>query len=126
MLAYYEICTKSWDHHTAGNENQAHAPYANAGNLWVAYDDEESIRFKIEQLVNALGLNGITFWALDFDDFSGLCASGEKFPLLRSAKWAMKGDFLDFEEVHFCNPPLLWLMDSIVKIHLIAPIVSID
>ena len=31
VLAYYEICTKEWEHQTAGNENNAHSPYASAG-----------------------------------------------------------------------------------------------
>ena len=46
------------------------APYAHGDGDWVAYDNERSIRAKV-QLAKQYGLGGIMNWALDIDDFKG-------------------------------------------------------
>lgn len=82
FLAFYEICdmlkqgaSYYWD------EEQA-VPYAVAGDQWVGFDDELSIRNKVKW-INEQGYAGAMVWALDMDDFRGNCAR-KKYPLLRA------------------------------------------
>jgi hypothetical protein len=89
VLAYYEICARNWTNVTLWKNSLALTPYASEGNLWVGYDDMGSMRYKVEKIVLEMNLNGITFWALDWDDFAGkMCKSG-KFPLLNEVKKAL-------------------------------------
>jgi len=70
-LAYYEIVqqllanslTRGWDAGTL-------TPYAYGLNngVWVSYDDEQSIGYKISYLLQ-MGLGGAMFWAIDNDAF---------------------------------------------------------
>lgn len=82
FLAFYEICdmlkqgaTYYWD------EEQA-VPYAVHGDQWVGFDDELSIRNKVKWL-NEQGYAGAMVWALDMDDFKGVCTP-KKYPLIRA------------------------------------------
>lgn len=82
FLAFYEICdmlkqgaSYYWD------EEQA-VPYAVHGDQWVGFDDELSIRNKVKWL-NEQGYAGAMVWALDMDDFKGVCTP-KKYPLLRA------------------------------------------
>lgn len=82
FLAFYEICdmlkqgaTYYWD------EEQA-VPYAVQGDQWVGFDDELSIRNKVKWL-NEQGYAGAMVWALDMDDFKGVCTP-KKYPLIRA------------------------------------------
>merc|ERR1712106_520477 len=69
FLAYYEI----------------QAPYAHGDGDWVAYDNERSIRAKV-QLAKQYGLGGIMNWAIDIDDFKGQFCGQGPYPLLNAAK----------------------------------------
>lgn len=85
IMSYYEICDKKWDRQTDHGVSKTLTPYASKDKLWVGYDDEESINYKILNVVKKLDLNGITFWALDWDDFEGESCRRGKFPLLNAA-----------------------------------------
>lgn len=85
VLAYYEICLIKWLHMTSQNESACGNPYASIDDMWVAYEDPSSITYKIRTLTQKLNLNGISFWALDFDDFSGQNCGLGKYPLLSTA-----------------------------------------
>ena len=85
VLSYYEIGLESWSSRTSFSESACGTPYASLKNTWVAYEDTESIRHKIQYLVKCKGLNGISMWSLDFDDFKGYGGTHEKYPLLRAA-----------------------------------------
>ena len=90
ILSYYEICSTQWEHQTSGQDSSCGTPYASNGQQWVAYDDVESVKEKVRTLVNRLGLNGVSFWALDFDDFRGeFCEQREPYPLINAALNAM-------------------------------------
>ena len=55
-------------------------PYAYKGNQWVSFDDRDSLRAKT-RWIRERGLGGGMIWALDLDDFNGVCSQG-KYPLL--------------------------------------------
>ncbi|XP_060065371.1 probable endochitinase [Ylistrum balloti] len=81
ILAYYEICKMipgAQKHIIQGEE----VPYIVKGDQWVGYDDEESLRKKVD-FVKQEQYGGVMVWSLDMDDFSGSCGEG-KYPLLHA------------------------------------------
>jgi len=90
VLSYYEICLVPWTSKTLYYESGCGVPYSSVFDTWIAYEDPFSIRHKIKTLVNCRGLNGISFWALDFDDFSGNNCRQGRYPLLSAAVDEMK------------------------------------
>lgn len=55
--------------------------------LWVSYEDPDSAANKANY-VRAKGLGGLSLFDLSYDDFRGLC-TGDKYPLLRAAKYRL-------------------------------------
>ena len=64
------------------------APYAVKGDVWIGYDDEESIRLKSQYILD-LDLGGAMFWSVETDDFHGKC--GPKFTLILAAAEELNG-----------------------------------
>jgi chitinase len=58
------------------------------GNLWAGYDDEASLRVKVD-FVKANKLGGAMIWALDLDDFNGQSCGKGAYPLLRTINAAL-------------------------------------
>lgn len=100
-MSYYEVCdflhepntTLVWD-------NEQQVPFAYRGNQWVGFDDERSLRTKVNWLKTE-GFGGIMVWSVDLDDFRGYCGTG-KYPLIKAmrkemegylVKWTYKGPF---------------------------------
>merc|ERR1711881_763990 len=66
-------------------------PYVVYNDIWYGYDDEESIKLKVEFLKSRKLVGGMV-WALDLDDFQGKFASdGKPFPLIRTITEGLKG-----------------------------------
>ncbi|XP_055000672.1 chitinase-3-like protein 1 [Sorex araneus] len=87
MLAYYEICDFLQGATVRRLDQQV--PYATKGNQWVGYDDQESVRKKVQYLKNKQ-LGGAAVWALDLDDFGGqFCGQSVRFPLVGAIKDAL-------------------------------------
>nr|XP_037268022.1 chitinase-3-like protein 1 isoform X2 [Rhipicephalus microplus] len=66
------------------------APVAVKGNLWIGYDDAQSLTAKV-LFARSLGLAGAMVWSIETDDFSGTCG-GAKNPLLRAIRDALRSN----------------------------------
>ncbi|XP_033630916.1 chitotriosidase-1-like [Asterias rubens] len=87
FLSYYEICTQLNDGRlTSVWDNERLVPYAYYENQWVGYDDEASLRIKVDYLKEKK-LGGAMVWAIDMDDFNGIC--GERWPLMKAINSAL-------------------------------------
>ena len=85
FLAFYEICKLEMKERVCTGNSQINAPYGATASYAIGYDDEESIRYKVENIMKGRNLGGYMFWAMDLDDFGGNCG-GRKFPLMNMAK----------------------------------------
>lgn len=84
-LAYYEICELLSKGASTHYINDQHVPYLVSGKQWVGYDNDRSLREKV-QYVKSHGFGGAMVWALDLDDFKGhFCGKGH-YPLLSAIK----------------------------------------
>ncbi|XP_054159855.1 uncharacterized protein LOC128958065 [Oppia nitens] len=80
FIAYYEICAnilqKGWakrtDSYVLRGNPLITGPYSYTSNQWVGYDDRDHIIQKTDFIKNN-NLGGAMIWALDLDDFNGIC-----------------------------------------------------
>ncbi|CAH3021186.1 unnamed protein product, partial [Porites evermanni] len=87
FLAYYEICKMGL---TIVTENAVKAPYGYNSRGWVGFDDQQSLKYKIAEVIKKKNLMGAMFWALDLDDFSGKHCGQGTYPLINSVKKALE------------------------------------
>lgn len=102
FLAYYEICSliqdKNW---TKKFDDFGKCPFAYCEDQWIGYDDSYSIAIKMD-FIREKGYGGGMIWAMDMDDFRGVC--GKKNILLKVMNEKLKGylvapDYLNEIEV---------------------------
>ncbi|CAG2250392.1 E3.2.1.14 [Mytilus edulis] len=85
VLAYYEICSKiQTENWTEVWLDKQQVPYAYHGNQWVGFDNLRSIEIKVNYII-ANDLGGAMVWAIDLDDFNGICGNGA-YPLTSKMK----------------------------------------
>jgi len=91
---YNEVCEKfasdsGW---TIVRDPFYQVPYAYKGNLWIGYDDHESMIAKAEYAVS-MNLGGAMVWSMETDDFRGTC-DGTPFPLIKTIVEAINGQIV--------------------------------
>lgn len=81
FMSYYEVCDfLKKDNTTLVWDNEQQVPFAYRDDQWVGFDDERSLKMKMDWLKED-GYGGIMIWSIDMDDFRGQCGSG-KYPLI--------------------------------------------
>jgi len=83
FLSYYEICDllKNGAARTVYDNDQK-SPYTILGDLWVGYDNIQSITEKVDY-VKGNGYSGWMTWVMDLDDFTGLHCGAGTYPLIK-------------------------------------------
>ncbi|KAK2140675.1 hypothetical protein LSH36_1280g00106 [Paralvinella palmiformis] len=79
-LSFYEVCDLLKKGATLYWFEEQQVPYAVAGNQWIGFDNEDSLKIKVQWLKER-GFGGVMVWALDLDDFTGSCGRGN-YPLM--------------------------------------------
>lgn len=79
-------------------DDEMKVPFAVAGDQWIGFDDERSIRNKMHWLKNN-SYGGAMVWTVDMDDFTGnVCGGNVKYPLIG----AMRLVFMDlFQQIFY-------------------------
>ncbi|XP_022669699.1 probable chitinase 10 isoform X2 [Varroa jacobsoni] len=89
FLAFYEVCDMLRAGATLVWDNEQQVPYAFKDDQWVGFDDQRSLRMKVQWL-RENGYSGVMIWSVDLDDFRGTC-TGEPYPLLSAVRDELKG-----------------------------------
>ena len=91
ILAYYEICSRAWKYQTTWYASKTKTGYASDEyGVWVSFDNPKSLSYKLYYLLQKYNLYGVSLWALDFDDFTGLFCNAGKYPFLKQISWTME------------------------------------
>ncbi len=91
ILAYFEICQMLLDDASYVWDEEMMVPYMVQNDQWVGFDDERSIRNKMNW-IKTNGFGGAMVWSVDMDDFTGtFCGSGVKNPLIGAMREELLG-----------------------------------
>ncbi|XP_050394217.1 acidic mammalian chitinase [Patella vulgata] len=91
-LSYQEICLKINQGAVVKRLTGQSAPYLVDGDTWIGFDDQQSLIEKMRYIVKH-GYGGAMIWAIDMDDFNGVCG-GETFPLLKAMYRSLLGGLI--------------------------------
>ncbi|GAB0096987.1 uncharacterized protein DMENIID0001_125750 [Sergentomyia squamirostris] len=90
VLGFNELCewrkTQKWIDHF---DSEQSVPFVTKGDQWIGYDDETSLKFKVDYALNH-NLAGIMIWSIETDDFKDFCGRGT-FPLLKRINKQLHG-----------------------------------
>lgn len=89
FLSFFEICDLLRTGATLVWDNEQMVPYAYKDDQWVGFDDQRSLKLKVQWLKQA-GYGGVMVWSVDLDDFLGSC-TGQAYPLLHAVREELKG-----------------------------------
>ncbi|XP_057303986.1 chitotriosidase-1-like [Hydractinia symbiolongicarpus] len=110
FLPFYEVCNMTFENRVCTASSSVNAPYGSNGEDFVGYDDEESIAYKVHNIIKKKHLGGFMVWSLDLDDFSNQCGRG-KYPLIKAAIAALEdsiqptGVCQNIKRTGECPPP---------------------
>ena len=91
FLSYYEVCQMLHEGASYIWDDEMKVPYLVKGDQWVGFDDERSIRNKMDW-IKSNGFAGAMVWSVDMDDFNGtVCGSGVKYPLIGAMREELLG-----------------------------------
>eukprot|EP00095_Tigriopus_kingsejongensis_P006279 snap_masked-scaffold1533_size36968-processed-gene-0.3 protein:Tk06279 transcript:snap_masked-scaffold1533_size36968-processed-gene-0.3-mRNA-1 annotation:"chitinase" len=91
FLSYYEVCQMLLKGASYVWDDEMKVPYLVDGDQWVGFDDERSIRHKMDW-IKTNGFAGAMIWSVDMDDFNGtVCGSGVKYPLIGAIREELLG-----------------------------------
>jgi len=91
FLSYYEVCDMMIKGASYIWDDEMKVPYLVQGDQWVGFDDERSIRNKMDWVKNNR-YAGAMVWSIDMDDFNGtVCGSGVKYPLIGAMREELFG-----------------------------------
>ncbi|XP_052229050.1 oviduct-specific glycoprotein-like [Dreissena polymorpha] len=84
FLSFYEVCRfADTATSTRCRDPYTKEPYITSGNQLIAYEDTESLTYKINWIRDN-NFGGASIWGLDLDDFQAMCRSShQNFPLIR-------------------------------------------
>nr|XP_033196497.1 uncharacterized protein LOC117160127 isoform X7 [Bombus vancouverensis nearcticus]XP_033196498.1 uncharacterized protein LOC117160127 isoform X7 [Bombus vancouverensis nearcticus]XP_033196499.1 uncharacterized protein LOC117160127 isoform X7 [Bombus vancouverensis nearcticus] len=105
FLSYYEICTNlqapgsNW---TQKFDDIGKVPYMYQGTQWVGYENVESVKYKID-FIKESRYAGAMVWAIDMDDFQGLC--GDRNPLMNVISQGLEGYIVPDKDFHTTPTP---------------------
>merc|ERR1712008_510566 len=107
FLAYYEVCDMMIEGANYVWDDEMKVPYLVQGDQWVGFDDERSIRNKMDW-IKTNGYAGAMVWSIDMDDFNGtVCGSGVKYPLIGAMREELFGiprDIFGLSDPHPKHP----------------------
>jgi len=83
-----------------------HVPFTHKENQWIGYEDVNSVGIKMNYIREKGYLGGMV-WAIDMDDFSGLCDFGPN-PLLNAMKDGLSGYIVPPSPVPTTPPAPTW------------------
>lgn len=70
-------------------DEEMKVPYLVHDDQWVGFDDERSIRHKMNWIKDS-GFGGAMVWTVDMDDFTGtICGGGVKYPLISAMRYKL-------------------------------------
>lgn len=91
FLSYYEACEMLISGASYVWDEEMQVPYLVKDDQWVGFDDERSIRNKMDW-IKTNGYAGAMVWSVDMDDFNGtVCGSGVKYPLVGAMREELLG-----------------------------------
>ncbi|PVD39536.1 hypothetical protein C0Q70_02170 [Pomacea canaliculata] len=94
-LAFFEVCLLQALGARKKYEASYQVPYLVHRDLWVAYEDRDSLTAKV-RFIREVGVGGVAVWYIDEDDFGGTFCHLGSYPLLKLVSKELHVNFINF------------------------------